>query len=106
MANTIVVEANWLRQLLDELHSPRPFVVLLILSTNPVRPKHVEIIMIDLHFVRERVGTGRQVRFFHVPGRNNNVLHEWKSSIIKEAADMSFHKVWINRQRFSSYHFY
>jgi hypothetical protein len=60
-----VVEASWLRQLLQELHSPLQHATLVYsdnvsavyLSTNPVqhqRRKHVEI---NLHFVYERVAT-------------------------------------------------
>jgi hypothetical protein len=73
MAND-VAEAVWLRQLLQELHSPLASSTLVFcdnvsavyLSTNPVqhqRTKHVEI---DLHFVRERVACGA-VHVLHVP---------------------------------------
>jgi len=69
-----VAEACWLRQLLQELHSPLTTSTLVYcdnvsavyLSTNPVqhqRTKHVEI---DLHFVRERVAIG-DVCVLHVP---------------------------------------
>jgi hypothetical protein len=69
-----VAEAAWLRQLLQELHSPLARSTLVFcdnvsavyLSTNPVqhqRTKHVEI---DLHFVCERVACG-DVRVLHVP---------------------------------------
>jgi hypothetical protein len=68
-----VAEAAWLRQLLQELHSPLATSTLVFcdnvsavyLSTNPVqhqRTKHVEI---DLHFIRERVSYGA-VRVLHV----------------------------------------
>jgi hypothetical protein len=61
-----VAKASWLRQLLQELHSPLERSTLIYynnvsavyMSTNPVqhqRTKHVEI---DLHFVRERVTVG------------------------------------------------
>jgi hypothetical protein len=73
MANG-VVEACWLRQLLQELHGPLTKSTLIhynnvsvvYLSTNPIqhqRTKHVEY---DLHFVRERVAIG-DVRVLHVP---------------------------------------
>jgi hypothetical protein len=69
-----VAEVTWLRQLLQELHSPPSRATLVYcdnvsavyLSSNPVqhqRTKHVEI---DLHFVRERVAVGA-VRVLHVP---------------------------------------
>jgi hypothetical protein len=69
-----VVEAVWLRQLLQELHSPLATSTLVFydnvsavyLSTNPVQhqcTKHVEL---DLHFVRERVACGA-IRVLHVP---------------------------------------
>jgi hypothetical protein len=69
-----VAEAAWLRQLLQELHSPLATSTLVFcdnvsavyLCTNPVqhqRTKHVEI---DLHIVRERIACGA-VRVLHVP---------------------------------------
>jgi hypothetical protein len=68
-----VAEVCWLRQLLQELHTPLSKstlvycnkVSVVYLSTNPVqhqRTKHVEI---DLHFVRERVAIG-DVHVLHV----------------------------------------
>jgi hypothetical protein len=73
VANAIA-EASWLRQLLEELHSPphRAIVVYcnnimaIYLLTNPVhlqRSKHIEI---DLHFVRNKVAVGA-IRVLHVP---------------------------------------
>ena len=95
-----VAEACWLRQLLQELHSPLTTSTLVYcdnvsavyLSTNPVqhqRTKHVEI---DLHFVRERVAIG-DVRVLHVPttsqfadiftkGLPTSVFSEFRSSNI------------------------
>jgi hypothetical protein len=69
-----VAEAAWLRQLLQELHSPLATSTLVFcdnvsavyLSTNPVqhqRTKHVEI---DLHFVLELVACGA-MHVLHVP---------------------------------------
>ena len=94
-----VAEACWLRQLLQELHSPLTSSTLVYcdnvsavyLSTNPVqhqRTKHVEI---DLHFVRERVAIG-DVRVLHVPttsqfadiftkGLPTSVFSEFRSSL-------------------------
>ena len=94
-----VAEACWLRQLLQELHSPLTKSTLVYcdnvsavyLSTNPVqhqRTKHVEI---DLHFVRERVAIG-DVRVLHVPttsqfadiftkGLPTSVFCEFRSSL-------------------------
>ena len=94
-----VAEACWLRQLLQELHSPLTRSTLVYcdnvsavyLSTNPVqhqRTKHVEI---DLHFVRERVAVG-DVRVLHVPttsqfadiftkGLPSTVFSEFRSSL-------------------------
>ena len=94
-----VAEACWLRQLLQELHSPLTTSTLVYcdnvsavyLSTNPVqhqRTKHVEI---DLHFVRERVAIG-DVRVLHVPttsqfadiftkGLPTSVFSEFRSSL-------------------------
>ena len=94
-----VAEACWLRQLLQELHSPLSTSTLVYcdnvsavyLSTNPVqhqRTKHVEIY---LHFVRERVAIG-DVRVLHVPttsqftdiftkGLPTSVFSEFRSSL-------------------------
>jgi hypothetical protein len=69
-----VAEASWMRQLLQELHSPLQRAILVYcdnvnavyLSTNHVQhqcTKHVEI---DLHFIRERVAAGN-VRVLSVP---------------------------------------
>nr|AAX92854.1 retrotransposon protein, putative, unclassified [Oryza sativa Japonica Group]ABA92609.1 retrotransposon protein, putative, unclassified [Oryza sativa Japonica Group] len=69
-----VAETCWLRQLLNELHSPPSKATVVYcdnvnavyLFTNPEqhqRTKHVEI---DLHFVRDRVDAG-VVRVLHVP---------------------------------------
>jgi hypothetical protein len=98
MANGIA-EAAWLRQLLQELHSPltRSTLVycdnvsVVYLSTNPIqhqRTKHVEL---DLHFVRERIAVG-DVRVLHVPttsqsvdiftkGLPTSVFEEFRSSL-------------------------
>jgi Reverse transcriptase (RNA-dependent DNA polymerase) len=94
-----VAEAAWLRQLLQELHTPLARATLVYcdnvsavyLSTNPVqhqRTKHVEI---DLHFVRERVAIG-DVRVLRVPtasqfadiftkGLPSTVFSEFRSSL-------------------------
>jgi hypothetical protein len=69
-----VAEACWLRQLIQELHSPLSKstlvycdnVSIIYLFTNPVqhqRTKHVEI---GLHFIREHVAIG-DVHVLHVP---------------------------------------
>jgi phage gp36-like protein len=68
-----VAEASWLRQLLQELHSPLTKsslvycdnVSVVYLSTNQVQHQHTKHIEIDLHFVRECVAIG-DVRV-HVP---------------------------------------
>jgi hypothetical protein len=73
VANT-VIEASWLCQLLEELHSPmrRAIVVYcdniiaVYLSTNPVQQQRTKHIEIDLHFVCDKVTTGF-VRVLHVP---------------------------------------
>ena len=69
-----VAEASWLRQLLEELHSPlrRATVVYcdnisaVYLSTNPVQHQRTKHIEIDLHFVCDKVAAGA-VRVLHVP---------------------------------------
>jgi hypothetical protein len=69
-----VAKAVWLRQLLQELHSPLAKSTLVFydnvsavyLSTNPVQHQRTKHIEIDLHFVRERVACG-DVRVLHVP---------------------------------------
>jgi hypothetical protein len=58
-----VVKTSWLRQLLEELHSPLRRATLVYcdnvsvcyLSTNPVQHRHTKHIEIDLHFVRDKV---------------------------------------------------
>jgi hypothetical protein len=70
----IVVEASWLCQLLEELHSPprRAIVVYygniiaIYLSTNPVQQQRTKHIEIDLHFICGKVTIGF-VRVLHVP---------------------------------------
>jgi hypothetical protein len=85
-----VAEACWLRQLLQELHSPLHRSVV-YLSTNPVQHHQTKHVEIDLHFVRERVATG-EVRVQHVPttsqfadiftkGLPSSVFLEFKSSL-------------------------
>jgi hypothetical protein len=69
-----VAEAAWLRQLLQEPHSPLTRSTLvycdnvsaMYLSTNPVQHQHTKHVQLDLHFVRERVAVG-DVRVLHVP---------------------------------------
>jgi hypothetical protein len=69
-----VVEACWLRQLLQELHVPLrkstliycDNVNIVYLSTNPIQHQRMEHVEINLHFVRERVTIG-DVRVLHVP---------------------------------------
>jgi hypothetical protein len=66
-----VAEDSWLRQLLQELHSPLTKsslvycdnVSVVYLSTNPVQHQHTKHIKIDLHFIRERVAIGMFVFF-------------------------------------------
>jgi hypothetical protein len=73
VANT-VAEISWLRQLLEELHSPpsRAIVVyfhnisVVYLSTNPVQHQCTKHIKIDLHFICDKVAA-RAVRVLHVP---------------------------------------
>jgi hypothetical protein len=98
VANAIA-EATWLRQLLQEMHSPLKHATVIFcdnvsavyLSSNPVnhqRTKHIEI---DLHFVRERVAAG-VVQVLHVPttsqyadiftkGLPSSVFTEFRSSL-------------------------
>jgi hypothetical protein len=69
-----VAEAAWLHQLLQELHSPMARSTLVFcdnvsvvyLSTNPVQHQRTKHVVIDLHFVCERVTCG-DVRVLHVP---------------------------------------
>lgn len=69
-----VAEGCWLRQLLQELHSPlsKAMVVYcdnisaVYLSTNPVQHQRTKHIEIHLYFVRDQVALG-EVRVLHVP---------------------------------------
>jgi hypothetical protein len=69
-----VAEAAWLRQLLQELHSPLTWSTLvycdnvsaMYLSTNPVQHQRTNHVELDLYFVRERVAVG-DVRVLYVP---------------------------------------
>jgi hypothetical protein len=68
-----VAEACWLRQLLQELHTPLSKSTLIYcdnvsvvyLSINPVQHQRMKHVEIDLHFVREHVAIG-DVRALHV----------------------------------------
>jgi hypothetical protein len=68
-----VVEACWLRQLLQELHAPLMKSTLIYcdnvntvyLSTNPIQHWHTKLVKIDLHSVWERVAVA-DVRVLHV----------------------------------------
>ncbi|GKG05381.1 ribonuclease H-like domain-containing protein, partial [Tanacetum coccineum] len=74
-----VAETSWICNLLRELHTLL-FTATLVycdnvsavyMSANPVqhqRTKHIEIIEIDIHFVRDKVAAGH-VRVLHVPSR-------------------------------------
>lgn len=72
----VKVEASWLRQLLDELHSPLAHATLayydnvsaVYLSTNSVDHQRTKHVQIDMYFVRERVVVG-DVRVLSVPPR-------------------------------------
>jgi hypothetical protein len=94
-----VVEACWLRQLLQELHAPLTKSTLIYydnvsvvyLSTNPIQHQRTKDVEIDLHFVRERVAIG-DVRVLHVPttsqftdiftkGLPTSVFSEFRSSL-------------------------
>ena len=103
-----VVEASWLRQLLQELHVPLRRAVLVYcdnissvyMSSNPIQHQRTKHIEIDLHFVRERVATG-DVRVLHVPttsqyadiltkGLPSTVFAEFRSSLnVHGAADQT-----------------
>jgi hypothetical protein len=94
-----VVEACWLRQLLQELHALLSKstlvycdnVSIVYLSTNPVQHQHTKHVEIDLYFVRERVAIS-DVRVLHVPttsqftdifmkGLSNSVFLDFRSSL-------------------------
>jgi hypothetical protein len=68
-----MVETSWLRQLLQELHSPLQRATLVYydnvsavyLSTNPVQHQRTKHVWIDLHFIRERIAG--DVRVLGVP---------------------------------------
>jgi hypothetical protein len=69
-----VVEACWLRQLLQELHTQLTKSTLIYcdnvsavyLSTNPIQHQRIKHVKIDLHFVQEHVVIG-DVHVLHVP---------------------------------------
>jgi hypothetical protein len=94
-----VVEACWLRQLLQELHAPLTKSTLVYcnnvsavyLSTNLIQHQCMKHVEIDLHFVREHVTIG-DVRVLHVPttsqftdiftkGLPTSVFSEFRSSL-------------------------
>jgi hypothetical protein len=94
-----VAEAIWLRELLQELHSPLANSTLVFcdnvsavyLSTNPVQHERMKHVKIDLHFVHEWVACG-DVRVLHVPtasqfadvftkGLPTTVFAEFRSSL-------------------------
>jgi hypothetical protein len=95
----VKVEASWLRQLLDELHSPLAHATLayydnvsaVYLSTNHVQYQHTKHVEIDLHFVCECVVVS-DVRVLNVPtttqfvdiftkGLPSTVFTEFQSSL-------------------------
>jgi hypothetical protein len=69
-----VAETCWLRQLLQELHTPLPSATIVYydnvsavyMTGNPVHHRRTKHIEIDIHFVRHKVALG-QVRVLHVP---------------------------------------
>lgn len=94
-----VVEASWLRQLLQELHAPLRHAVLVYcdntstvyMSSNPIQHHRIKHIEIDLQLVRERVALGH-VRVLHVPttsqyadiftkGLPSSIFSEFRSSL-------------------------
>lgn len=100
-----VAEASWLRQLLQELHTPLRRATLVYcdnisavyMSSNPVQHQQTKYIEIDLHFVRERVALG-DLRVLHVPttsqyadiftkGLPSSVFTEFRSSLNVCGAD-------------------
>jgi hypothetical protein len=70
----VVVEASWLRQLLQELHNPLQQATVVsgdnvsavYLSTNHVQHQRMKHVEIDLHFVCERV-VAANIRVLSVP---------------------------------------
>ncbi|GKB54316.1 ribonuclease H-like domain-containing protein [Tanacetum coccineum] len=72
----VVAEMAWLRNLLQELHTPLLTATLVYcdnvsavyLSINPVQHQRTKHIEIDIHFVRDMVAMGH-VRVLHVPSR-------------------------------------
>jgi hypothetical protein len=97
MANGMV-EVCWLRQLLQDLHSPLSRATLvyydvsaIYISTNPVLHQRTKHVKIDLHFVHERVAVG-DVHVLHVStssqfadiftkGLSSSVFSEFWSSL-------------------------
>jgi hypothetical protein len=94
-----VAEACWVRQLLQELHTPLTKSTLVYcdnvsavyLSISPIQHQRMKHVEIDLHFVRECVAIG-DVRVLHVPmtsqftdiftkGLPTSVFSEFRSSI-------------------------
>jgi len=70
----VVAETCWLRQLLQELHTPLTSATIVYcdnvsavyMTGNPVHHRRTKHIEIDIHFVRDKVALG-QVRVLHVP---------------------------------------
>jgi hypothetical protein len=68
-----VIEVCWLRQLLQELHTPLMKSTLMYcgnvsvvyLCTNPIQHRCTKHVEIDLHFVQKRMAIG-DVRVLHV----------------------------------------
>jgi hypothetical protein len=98
VANGMAV-ANWLRQLLQELHSPLQRATLVYcdnvsavyLSTNLVQHHHTKHLEIDMHFVRERAAAS-DIRVLSVPtmlqfadifnnGLSSSVFADFRSSL-------------------------
>jgi hypothetical protein len=94
-----VVEACWLRQLLQELHAPLLKTTLIYYDNvttvyffiNPVQHQRTKHVKIDLHFVREHISIS-YVRILFVPmisqfadiftkGLSTSVFLEFQSSL-------------------------
>jgi hypothetical protein len=97
MANG-VVEACWLRQLLQELHAPLTKNTLIYydnvstvyISTNIIQHQRMKYVEIDLHFVWERVIID-DVYILHVP-----MISQFVGIFTKDLPTLVFFEFWFS----------
>lgn len=102
-----VIEAAWLRQLLQELHNPlsrstfmyRDNISAIYLSTNSVQHQRTKHVKLDLHFICEQVDVGDERVHVWITSRFADIfIKSLPTSVFEDFRFTLKHLVWLEFQ--------